>query len=128
MAVYINGRAVNPIASFVVSVLAVAVTVGLVILLLPIIGGILLLALVAVVALMAYGAYYRWKNADAIRQMQQNINAAFGGAGMSEEPQEAAKREFRTAVKTKTGVKRTSTVDDAVVVEEIRHIRIEKTE
>ena len=47
MALYINGRPVNPIVQFLVSAVVLAAVVGIGILLLPVIGGILLFVLAA---------------------------------------------------------------------------------
>lgn len=45
MALYINGRPVNPIVTFLVSAVVIAGIIGLGILLLPVIGGLFVIAL-----------------------------------------------------------------------------------
>ena len=47
MALYINGRPVNPIVTFLVSAVVIAGIIGLGILLLPVIGGLFVIALLA---------------------------------------------------------------------------------
>ena len=57
MALYINGRPVNPIVTFLVSAVVIAGIIGLGILLLPVIGGLFVIALLIVAGIALYGAY-----------------------------------------------------------------------
>ena len=70
MALYINGRPVNPIVTFLVSAVVIAGIIGLGILLLPVIGGLFVIALLIVAGIALYGAYCRWRYGDPFTQMQ----------------------------------------------------------
>ena len=61
MALYINGRPVNPIVTFLASAVVIAGIIGLGILLLPVIGGLFVIALLIVAGIALYGAYCRWR-------------------------------------------------------------------
>lgn len=125
MALYINGRPVNPIVTFLVSVVFLAGVVGLGILLLPVIGGLFLALLLFIGCIALYGMYCRWRYGDPFAQMQKQAEeilrrrsavreqAARGSQGG--EPQDEGMREGEA----RTGVKRVTTIEDAVVVEEI---------
>lgn len=70
MALYINGRPVNPIVTFLASAVVIAGIIGLGILLLPLIGGLFVIALLIVAGIALYGAYCRWRYGDPFAQMQ----------------------------------------------------------
>ena len=70
MALYINGRPVNPIVTFLASAVVIAGIIGLGILLLPVIGGLFVIALLIVAGIALYGAYCRWRYGDPFAQMQ----------------------------------------------------------
>ena len=95
---YINGRPIHPLISFLVSVAAVAAVIGLGILLLPIIGGIMIFVLFCVAAIAAYGFYYRWRYGDPFKRAQEEMLRG----------------------EAKTGIRRTTIIEDAVVVQEVR--------
>ena len=121
MALYINGRPVNPIASFLVSVVVLAAVIGLGVLLLPFIGGLLLFVFFCVAALALYGAYYRWRHGDPFKAMQEEAlrqmrRRAAGEDGQPDVPEADPQPRGRI----RTGVRRTTTVDDVEIVEEIR--------
>ncbi len=125
MALYINGRSVNPIVQFIVTALVAAGMVGLGILLLPFIGGILLFLLLCFLGLIAYGWYWRWRHGDPIdalrRKMAQQMR---GEEDAADRAAEAAMEEKTTGMRpgdrARAGVRRTVVVEDAEVVEEIR--------
>ena len=73
MALYINGRPVNPIVQFLVSAVVLAAVVGIGILLLPVIGGILLFVLICVAALALYGVYWRWRHGDPLENLRKRM-------------------------------------------------------
>lgn len=112
MALYINGRPVNPIVTFLAGAAVIACMIGLGILLLPIIGGLFVIALIAVVCIALYGAWCRWRYGDPFAQMQKKAEAM-----MRREERRGGDLKPGTA---RTGIRRTTTVEDAVVVEEIR--------
>lgn len=125
MALYINGRPVNPIVQFLGTALVIAAVIGLGILLLPLIGGILVFLLLCFVGLALYGWYWRWRHGDPVEALKRRMAREMRG----EEDREDAAYEARAEEKTtgmrpgdraKTGVRRTTVVEDAVVVEEIR--------
>ena len=66
MALYINGRPVNPIVQFLGTALVIAAVIGLGILLLPLIGGILVFLLLCFVGLALYDWYWRWRHGDPV--------------------------------------------------------------
>lgn len=126
MALYINGRPVHPIVQFLVTALVVAALVGLGLLLLPLIGGILVVLLVVFAGFLLYGCYWRWKHGDPLdelrRRMAQQMRAAEdaedrAAEGETEEPRTSG---LRPGERARTGVRRTTVVEDAVVVEEIK--------
>lgn len=121
MALYINGRPVNPIASFLVSLAVLAAVIGLGVLLLPFIGGLLLFVLFCVAALALYGVYYRWRYGDPFRRMQEEALRQMRrrAAGENAEP-EVPEANPQPRGRVRTGVRRTTTVDDVEIVEEIR--------
>ena len=125
MALYINGRPVNPIVQLLGTALVIAAVIGLGILLLPLIGGILVFLLLCFVGLALYGWYWRWRHGDPLEALKRRMAREMRG----EEDREDAAYEARAEDKTtgmrpgdraKTGVRRTTVVEDAVVVEEIR--------
>ena len=122
---YINGRPIHPLISFLVSVAAVAAFIGLGILLLPIIGGIMIFVLFCVAAIAAYGAYYRWRYGDPFAQMQKQAEEMLRRRArpQEEQPQQQTVQDEPDlkAGTARTGIKRVTVVEDAVVVEEIRH-------
>ena len=67
---YINGRPVNPLMSFLMSALVLAGMVLLGVLLLPVIGGILLFVLLLGLAVVLYGVYWRWRHGDPLKKRQ----------------------------------------------------------
>lgn len=122
---YINGRPIHPLISFLVSVAAVAAFIGLGILLLPIIGGIMIFVLFCVAAIAAYGAYYRWRYGDPFKraheEMIKRMQQAAGGAANSRQSTARPSEEPEVPRgEAKTGIRRTTVIEDAVVVEEIR--------
>lgn len=120
MALYINGRPVNPIVTFLVSAVVLAGVVGLGILLLPVIGGLFVIALIAVGGIALYGAYCRWRYGDPFARMQKQAEEILRRRA-SVQTEENQQRNAQEAEGTaRTGVKRTTTIEDAVVVEEIR--------
>lgn len=122
MGLYINGKRVNPIVSFLSTVAFFALGAAAFIFFLPFLGGLLVIALLAVLGLIGYGVYYRWRYGDPIdnlrkkmaQQAQQNPFDA-----MHAREQEVA-QEQATADMEKTGVRRRTRIEDAVVVEEIQ--------
>lgn len=127
MAIYLNGRPVNPIVSFLVSAAVLAGVIGLGILLLPLVGGILLFILFAGVAIACYGAYYRWRYGDPFKRMQEEavkeMNRRAQGQYADEPRADGPSVDDMPLKKgeVRTGVRRTTTVQDVTVVEEIRH-------
>lgn len=123
MPMYINGRPVNPVVSILISAIVIAGLIGLGILLLPIIGSILLFILVCVAALAIYGVYYRWRYGDPLAKMQQEVARHMQRRAQGASAQ-AAPQDIDEPVKkglVRTGIRRTTTVEDVEVVEEIRH-------
>ena len=119
MALYINGRPVNPIVQFLVSAVVLAAVVGIGILLLPVIGGILLFVLICVAALALYGVYWRWRHGDPLENLRKRMQEdAEDRVAEDRAPEEGLK----PGDKAQAGVKRTTVVEDAVVVEEIKRI------
>lgn len=129
MALYINGRPVNPIVTFLVSAVVIAGIIGLGILLLPVIGGLFVIALLIVAGIALYGAYCRWRYGDPFAQMQKQAEEMLRRRARSQEeqPQQQTVQDepdLKPDLKTgtaRTGIKRVTVVEDAVVVEEIRH-------
>lgn len=125
MALYINGRPVNPIVQFLVSAVVLAAVVGIGILLLPVIGGILLFVLICVAALALYGVYWRWRHGDPLenlrKRMQEEMRAQEDAEDRVAEAR-APEEGLKPGDKAQAGVKRTTVVEDAVVVEEIKRI------
>ena len=125
MALYINGRPVNPIVQFLVSAVVLAAVVGIGILLLPVIGGILLFVLICVAALALYGVYWRWRHGDPLenlrKRMQEEMRAQEDAEDRVAEAR-APEEGLKPGDEAQAGVKRTTVVEDAVVVEEIKRI------
>lgn len=119
MALYINGRPVNPIVTFLVSAVILAGFVGLGILLLPVIGGLFLVALIAIGCIALYGMYCRWRYGDPFVRMQKQAEEVLRRRANSQE-QEAPESEDLRSGEARTGIKRTTVIEDAIVVEEIR--------
>ena len=130
---YINGRPIHPLVSFVASVVVIAAMIGLGVLLLPVIGGIMIFVLLCVAALAFYGLYYRWRYGDPFKRAQeqmmnrmreaasgQGFREAAGGASNAAASAAAAEPAVRKG-EARTGVRRTTVIEDAVVLEEIRH-------
>ncbi len=125
MALYINGRSVNPIVQFLVTALVAAGMIGLGILLLPFIGGILLFLLICFLGLIAYGWYWRWRHGDPLEALRRKMTQQMRGEEDAEDrAAEAAMEEKTTGMRpgdrARAGVRRTVVVEDAEVVEEIR--------
>ncbi len=126
MAIYINGRTVNPIVSFLVSAVVLAGVVALGIVLLPLVGGILLFILLCVLGIALYGVYYRWRYGDPIKRMQEEVvrqmhrraQGGYASAGNSEET--STEQSSLKKGQVRTGVRRTTTVEDVTVVREIQ--------
>ena len=120
MALYINGRPVNPIVTFLASAVVIAGIIGLGILLLPVIGGLFVIALLIVA-----GAYCRWRYGDPFAQMQKQAEEMLRRRArpQEEQPQQQTVQDEPDlkAGTARTGIKRVTVVEDAVVVEEIRH-------
>ena len=85
MALYINGRPVNPIVTFLVSAAVIAGIIGLGILLLPVIGGIFLLVLLLIAGVAVYGMYCRWRYGDPFARMQKQAEEMLRRRAASEE-------------------------------------------
>ena len=122
---YINGRPIHPLISFLVSVAAVAAMIGLGILLLPIIGGIMIFVLFCVAAIAAYGFYYRWRYGDPFKRAQEEMlkrmqQAAGGSAGGRQQTAAPSEEPEVRRGEAKTGIRRTTIIEDAVVVQEVR--------
>ena len=125
MALYINGRPVNPIVTFLVSAVVIAGIIGLGILLLPVIGGLFVIALLIVAGIALYGAYCRLRYGDPFTQMQKQAEEMLRRRArpQEEQPQQQTVQDepdLKTGT-ARTGIKRVTVVEDAVVVEEIRH-------
>ncbi len=124
MAVFINGRPINPIVSFLVTAAVAAGLIGLGILLLPFIGGVLLFILLLGLGVVCYGAYYRWRYGDplkrmqeaAVKEMQRRAQGQTRADGPTVDESDATLKKGQV----RTGVRRISTVEDVTVVEEIR--------
>ena len=116
MALYINGRPVNPIVQFLVSAVVLAAVVGI---------GILLFVLICVAALALYGVYWRWRHGDPLenlrKRMQEEMRAQEDAEDRVAEAR-APEEGLKPGDKAQAGVKRTTVVEDAVVVEEIKRI------
>ena len=95
------------------------------ILLLPVIGGILLFVLICVAALALYGVYWRWRHGDPLenlrKRMQEEMRAQEDAEDRVAEAR-APEEGLKPGDKAQAGVKRTTVVEDAVVVEEIKRI------
>ena len=123
---YINGRPIHPLVSFIASVAFFAALIGLGILLLPVIGGIMIFVLLCVAALALYGAYYRWRHGDPFKKAQEEMlrrmQAAAGAAPgqTSRGPAQPSDEPEVPRGEARTGVRRTTVIEDAVVIEEIR--------
>ena len=93
--------------------------------LLPVIGGILLFVLICVAALALYGVYWRWRHGDPLenlrKRMQEEMRAQEDAEDRVAEAR-APEEGLKPGDKAQTGVKRTTVVEDAVVVEEIKRI------
>ena len=117
MALYINGRPVNPIVTFLASAVVIAGIIGLGILLLPVIGGLFVIALLIVAGIALYG--------DPFAQMQKQAEEILRRRArpQEEQPQQQTVQDEPDlkAGTARTGIKRVTVVEDAVVVEEIRH-------
>ena len=115
---------VNPIVTFLVSAVILAGFVGLGILLLPVIGGLFLIALIAIGCIALYGMYCRWRYGDPFVRMQKQAEEALRRRANSRD-QDAARQEVPESDdlrsgEARTGIKRTTVIEDAIVVEEIR--------
>ena len=119
MALYINGRPVNPVVAFLASAVVLAGLVGLAILLLPIIGGLFLAALIFVGCVALYGLYSRWRYGDPFARMQKQAEEMLRHRAGEPQNQERADDDLK-AGQARTGIKRTTVIEDAVVVEEIK--------
>ena len=120
MALYINGKRVNPIVSFLSTVAFVVLLVVAFVFLLPLIGGLIVVALLAILGLVGYGFYYRWRHGDPLENLRKKMaeqaqQEAYGSMNARSATQKEAPREFE-----KSGVRRKTEVEDAVVVEEVR--------
>ena len=125
MALYINGNPVTPIVHILGTAQVFAAVIGMGIQLLPLIGGILVFLLLCFVGLALYGWYWRWRHGDPVEALKRRMAREMRG----EEDREDAAYEARAEEKTtglrpgdraKTGVRRTSVLEDDLVVEEIR--------
>ena len=100
MALYINGRPVNPIVQFLGTALVIAAVIGLGILLLPLIGGILVFLLLCFVGLALYGWYWRWRHGDPVealkRRMAREIKRPGCAPGIAQRPVCVARRWWKT--------------------------------
>ena len=117
MALYINGRPVNPIVTFLVSAVVIAGIIGF--------GGLFVIALLIVAGIALYGAYCRWRYGDPFTQMQKQAEEMLRRRArpQEEQPQQQTVQDepdLKTGT-ARTGIKRVTVVEDAVVVEEIRH-------
>lgn len=124
MALYINGRPVNPIVSLLVSAVVAAGVIALGILLLPVIGGIILFILLCLAGIALYAAWWRWRNGDPFKRMQQELNrmregGGAGGAGGFPGAEAGTRSPAGGRNQVRTGVRRTTVVEDVTVVEEI---------
>ncbi len=132
MALYVNGRPINPVVSFLVSAAVIAGLIGMGILLLPVIGGIFLFILLCVAGIAVYGLYYRWRYGDPFVRMQKEMQdqmqkAAMGqGFGGTQAQTHTSEESDLGPNKAKAGIKRVTTVEDAVVVEEVYRKREDK--
>lgn len=124
---YINGRPVNPLMSSLMSALVLAGMVLLGVLLLPVIGGILLFVLLLGLAVVLYGVYWRWRHGDPLKKMQQDAmqamqSRAWASESCAESAADAVRQtdEAMRGNEVRTGVRRTTTIEDVEVVEEIR--------
>ena len=118
MALYINGRPVNPIVTFLVAVV-IAGIIGLGILLLPVIGGLFVIALLIVAGIALYGAYCRWRYGDPFTQMQKQAEEMLRRRARPQEEQ-PQQQTVQDEPDLKTGTARTG-IKRVTVVEEIRH-------
>ncbi|MCF0252758.1 MAG: hypothetical protein HUK26_00285 [Duodenibacillus sp.] len=109
----------NNLLSYLVAAVMACGMVAAGILLLPVLGGILLLFLVLLLSIVLYGAYYRWRYGDPFKQMREQMQRAYSGFAGSEDAQ--PREESRAAPdKLRVGVRRTTTVDEVEVVSEVR--------
>lgn len=121
---FINGKPVSPIQSVLTLALIVGGLAVMVFFLLPVIGTLLVVFALAVVGLILYGMYYKWRYGDPVKKMQEELARKMASqmnpqAYASEQTrQEATKTDTRSS-QTRTGVKRTTTIEDAVIVEEV---------
>lgn len=120
MALYINGKRVNPIVSFLSTVAVVALLIGAFVFLLPLIGGLIVVALLAVLGLIGYGVYYRWRHGDPLENLRKKMaeqaqREAYGSMNSHTASQKESQREF-----DKNGVRRRTEIEDAVVIEEVQ--------
>ncbi|MBO5659172.1 MAG: hypothetical protein J6S08_07080 [Duodenibacillus sp.] len=120
MALYINGKRVNPIVSILSTVAFVAMLVAAFVFLLPLIGGLIVVALLAILGLIGYGFYYRWRHGDPLENLRKKMaeqaqQEAYGSMNARPSTQKETPREFE-----KSGVRRKTEVEDAVVVDEVR--------
>lgn len=122
MTLYINGRRINPIVQILVSALLIAAAIGLGILLLPLIGGILLFILICIAGLALYGVYWRWRYGDPLKTLRDRMRAQEEAQDRAAEgfQRETASSSMKPGDKAPAGIRRTTVVEDAVVVEEIK--------
>lgn len=113
-----NGRPVNPFSS----VLFFLVLIGLGWLLLPLLGGLLLIFLLVIAGFVLYGLYWKWRYGDPVKKMREEFMRTMNGDATAqndtyaspEPPKDATK-----ATRVRAGIKRTQTVEDAVIVDEV---------
>ena len=127
MAIWYNGKKVNPLVSFIGTAVVLAAVICFILLLLPFIGGVLLFGVICVAGLVLYGMWYRWRYGDPLERMNRRFAEAVRAAqeGTAQASSSAASRsetrgEAARSGLVKTGVRRTSRVEDADVVEEVR--------
>lgn len=117
----VNGKEPNPLVQIACGILVLAVAAGIFVLLLPVLGFIALLLAVVAAAIVLYGLYIRWRYGSVpaylASRMQRDVEQAQAAAQAQEREQTFGDVGPNRA---RTGVKRTTIISDAQVVEEIR--------
>ena len=88
-------------------------------------GGIMIFVLFCVAAIAAYGFYYRWRYGDPFKRAQEEMlkrmqQAAGGSAGGRQQTAAPSEEPEVRRGEAKTGIRRTTIIEDAVVVQEVR--------
>lgn len=119
----INGRGVSPLVSLLVAV----GLIGLGFLLLPLIGGVVLVILLVLIGFYLYSLYWKWRHGDPMAELQKRMAEAMAGAARTNTQTGTSRQDEEVDTtprgKTRVGIKRVTVVEDAVIVDEVSRKR-----